>query len=104
MKQILSIPDDTTFGHHKQKVAVIHRNPLRINITLYNSEVWYSTTVSEIQQLEQIDERVLRGALSVPCNTPRPLLYLELGCLPIRFIIQNRRLMFLHYILQQDTS
>ena len=32
-------------------------------------------------------------------KTPLELLYLETGCLPVRFILQSRRLYFLHYIL-----
>ena len=32
------------------------------------------------------------------------MLYLELGCIPIRFLIKQRRLMFLHYLLQQDAD
>ena len=33
--------------------------------------------------------------------TPRALLYLELGCLPVRYIVKSKRVMFLHYILSQ---
>ena len=31
------------------------------------------------------------------------MLYLKLGCIPIPFLAKQRRLMFLHYLLQQDT-
>ena len=30
------------------------------------------------------------------------MMYLELGCVPLRFLIKNRRILFLQYILQQD--
>ena len=36
---------------------------------------------------------------SMLAKTPLELLYLETGCLPVRFILQSRRLNFLHYIL-----
>ena len=42
--------------------------------------------------------------LEAPSSTPKVSLYLEMGCVPIRFIIKNRRLMFLHYILPQNES
>ena len=45
---------------------------------------------------------LLRNILSAPRSTPRPLLYLELGCIPIRFILKTRRLMYLKYILDED--
>ena len=44
---------------------------------------------------------MLRGILYAPRMTPRALFYLELGCLPVRFVIKYIRLMFLHYILAQ---
>ena len=45
---------------------------------------------------------MLRGILNAPRMTPKALLYLELGVLPIRYVIKSRRLMFLHYILNQN--
>ena len=37
-------------------------------------------------------------------STPKEMLYLELGIVPIRFIIKMRRLNFLQYILQEDEN
>ena len=37
-------------------------------------------------------------------TTPKEMLYLELNCIPIRFIIMSRRLNFLHYILNEEES
>ena len=42
---------------------------------------------------------LLKRILEVPCSTPTALLYLELGITPLKYIIQARRIMFLHYIL-----
>ena len=53
-------------------------------------------TKQEIDQREQIDEMLLRNLLYCSRNVPKYLLYLEMGC-----IIKERRLMFLHQILQQ---
>ena len=102
VQQITSILDNMHFGHHKYKIVIILRNSIIINSMLYNSEVWYAVTNKEIEKLEQVDEMILRSVLSLPRSTPRPFLYLELGCLPIRYILITRRLMFLHYILNED--
>ena len=102
VRQITAILEDIPLGHHKYKIAVVLRNALLINSILYNSEIWYSPTTAELETLEQIDEMVFRGALSTPRTTPRPFLYLEMGCLPIRVIIKTRRLMYLHYLLNED--
>ena len=32
------------------------------------------------------------------------MLYLELGCLPIKYIVSTRRLLFLHYIINEDEA
>ena len=52
--------------------------------------------------LENVDEQTLRGRLKAPRMTNCSLLYLELGCLPIRYIVKSRRLNFLHYIINQE--
>ena len=46
----------------------------------------------------------MRRILETPTSTGVPALYLELGCIPIRFIIMGRRIMFLNYILNCDTN
>ena len=45
---------------------------------------------------------LLRKILNAPKSTPKEMLYLELGCIPFRNVIQQRRLSFLYYILQED--
>ena len=52
--------------------------------------------------MEQVDEALLRNILNAHSKTPRAALYLELGCLPIRWYIRRRRLNFLHEILNLD--
>ena len=69
-----------------------------ISSMLLNSEAWIGITQANIDILEQVDETLLRRVLETPSSTPKPSLYLELGCLPIRFIIMKRRILFLHYI------
>ena len=40
--------------------------------------------------------------MQAPKGTPKEMLFLELGCIPFREIIRERRLGFLHYILNLD--
>ena len=53
---------------------------------------------------ETLDEILLRRLLDAPSKTPIPSLYLELGVYPIKFIIKEKRLMFLQQILSYDKS
>ena len=57
---------------------------------------------ADIENLEQIDEQLLRRILEVGSGCPKEMLYLDTGTMPIRFIITYRRIMFLHYILNED--
>ena len=65
---------------------------------------WSSAIVLEVnvEQLEQVDEMLLRRVLEVGSCCPKEMLYLETGATPIRFTIMQRRLMFLYYILNEE--
>ena len=100
--QIMSILESTVCGPFQFEVALILRASFLLNGILTNSEVWYGLKTADFENLEQIDERLLRRILEVGSGCPREMLYLETGSIPIRFIITYRRLMFLHYILSED--
>ena len=104
VKQISTILEETAFGYYKVEVAMILRNSLFINSIMCNSEVWYNVTLKDIECLEQIDEMLLRKIIACPRTTPRPMLYLDMGCLPLRYVVKTRRLMFLHYVLNESES
>ena len=57
---------------------------------------------SEIRVLEQIDEALLRKLLKAHSKTPLEALYLELGCLPLRYVIKARRINYLYYLANQN--
>jgi hypothetical protein len=101
-KQIITMLEDVCFGPYEFEVANIWRNSLFINSILTNSETWYNLSKTEVDQLEQVDEQLLRSILETGRSTPKVMLYLEMGCLPIKFILMKRRITYLHYILHQD--
>ena len=94
--------DDIPFGKHYFEVGIILRDSLLVSSVLFNSEAWYNLTESELDLLETVDLLFLRKLLKAPKGTPKEMLFLELGCLPLREIIRGRRLNFLHYILNED--
>ena len=93
-----------SFGKYLFEVAVVLRNSLFINGILTNLEASYGLSENDIDELEKCDEQLLRLILECPCTTPREMLYLELGVTPIRYIIMSRRMMFYHYILNEDSE
>ena len=104
VNKIMSILDAFPFGSAYFQIGLILRNSLLTSSMLCNSEAWYNITNSELNLIETIDEILLRRILNVPKSTPKEMLYLELGCVPYRDLIQKRRLMFLFYILKQSPN
>ena len=102
VSQIMTILENTCYGPYHFKVAVTLRESLFINGILTNSEAWYGIKDSEVEILESVDELLMRRILEVPSTCPKEMLYLELGCLPIKYIVASRRLLFLHYIINED--
>ena len=83
---------------------MVFRNTLLIRSLLTNAESWYSITSGEIEELERVDENLLRRILECPAATANEMLYLELGVSPFRNIIKSRRLNFLQYILNESQA
>ena len=102
--RIMMMLEGIPFGKYYFEVACILRNTLLVSSLLCNSEAWYNLTNSEVKLLESVDLMLLRKILNAPKSTPKEILYLELGCIPLKFIIQKRRLSFRHYILQEDPN
>ena len=99
--EIMAILEDIWYGKYHFEVAVLLRNALLVSTMLCNAEAWYNTTKEDIQMLEKIDEQLLRKILKAPSKTPKEMLFLELGCVPLRLIIRSKIMIFLHYILNQ---
>ena len=104
VNQIMSMLEGICFGKFYFEVAMTLRESLLISSLLTNSESWYNLTLSDMRELESVDEILLRKVLECPMSTPREMLYLELGVIPIRFQIMIRRLNFLQYILFEDKN
>ena len=48
------------FFHFYFELEMVFRKPYLLSSILSNSEVWYGTTKAEIEQLEQVDECLMR--------------------------------------------
>ena len=93
---IMSKLEQLTLGGWYFETAVIFRNALLLSTLLCNTESWVGLTNKEVESLEKVDEQLLRRILSAHSKTAIPALYLELGCVPIRFLVMQRRIGFLH--------
>ena len=102
ISRIITILEGIPFGKFYYEVAVILRDSLLVSSMLCNSEAWYNITNAELELLETIDLQFLRRILKAHKTTPKEMLFLELGCVPFRELIQKRRILFLHYILNES--
>ena len=98
--RIIQMLEKMPGGAYHIEIAGLLRNAMLISSILTNSEVWYGVTQADTEQLEQIDEMWMRNLFECSRKVPKDLLYLELGLVPISFIIKGRKQMFLHHILQ----
>jgi hypothetical protein len=85
---ITTILDNEFFGPLFFEVAIILRGSLLIHSILLNSEVWHGLSKADIKELEVVDQALLKRILQTPCSTPTPMIYLELGCISIRYITE----------------
>ena len=99
--QIKNILDEGFFGAHHFKAAVLLRDSLFLNSILLNSEVWINVTNSDMRELTLIDNILMRTIWNCPRYNSLPMMFLDLGCIPLKVVVMKRRVMFLHYILQQ---
>ena len=92
---------EISLGHYYFEIASLLRETLFMNAFLWNMETWYNIRKSDYEEIEKIDRILIKRILGVPSSTPSALLYLELGLVPLKYIIQARRLTFLRYILSR---
>ena len=102
VSNILAIVNEVPLGHWRVEAGLHLRQAMLLNGTLFNSEAWQGVTDHEIEQIEKVDEALLRGLLNAHSKVPLEALFLETGCIPLRFTVKSRRLNYLHNILQKD--
>ena len=102
MIRIFNILENVPVGKHYFEVGKILRETLLISSMLYNSEAWYNVSKKKLDLLETVDLLFLRKLFNAPKSTPKEMFFLELGCILLRDIIVEKRIGFLHYILNED--
>ena len=89
--QISSILKELSLGKFYFQIAKSLRQSLFLPVALLNSETWFNMTQKNIEDLEIMDQNLMRKILDAPSKTQIPALYLELGCLLIRYLLKYKR-------------
>ena len=104
ISQIMNMIEKLSLGFFYFKIALLLRNLIFVNAILVNVEVWSPITKKDIEEFQKLDRILLRRIVNCPVSTPSHLIHLELGSCPLQFLIQARRIMFLHYVLTREKS
>ena len=62
ISNILAIVNEIPLAHWRVEAGLHLRQAMLLNGTLFNSEAWQGMTISEILQLERVDERPSQGS------------------------------------------
>lgn len=74
----------------KFEMGLFLRQSIFLSSVLLNSETWVNLTKTDIEDLEALDESLLRWILDCPSKTPIPGLYLELDVYPIKYQLKEK--------------
>ena len=92
------------YGKHEFKAYKIMREGLLLGGRLKNIESWINISKKDINNLEKPDTILMRKVLSASENAGKSFMILELGIIPVRYLIMKKRMQFLHYILTEGTD
>ena len=101
---IESILDKVDFGSERIYAGMLLNEACLISTLLFCSEVWTPLSLSDIRELEKIDNFSKRKLLKAQAKTPTISFHLELGTYKLRHIILKRRLMYFHGLINKDEN
>ena len=73
-----------------------------ISVLTYNLEVSPKLSKIDIKLLEEVDLKLLRDALSLSSKSSKALIHAELGLISVEFILKQKRLLYLHNLLNKS--
>ena len=104
VNQIMSVLKEVSFGPYYFQMALMFRNSQLINGTLYNMEALHGVRNNHLDIIEECDKMLFRQIFDCPQGTPVEAFFFETSTLPLRFILQGRRLMYLWTILKKPNT
>ena len=99
INKIITSLNERPYGRHFFRAYKLMREGVLLGGMLTNSETWINLTMENIDELEKPDTILQRKVLSSTGNPSKVFMMLELGLIPVRYLIIQKRLQFLHYLL-----
>ena len=104
MITIASVMAETEVGIHYVNIMLLLYRALFLSTVLFNSSTWSNLRKKDLDSLKTLQLKFLKRIVGVASSTCNAFVYLELGVLPINFEIEKRQLMYLHRILQLEST
>ena len=99
---IIAFCSDLSLGNFEVHIMLQLYESIFLSKLLFNSQSWSKIKKKELEDLQHVQLRMLKQVMKVPYTTPTAGIFLELGLLPIEHLINQRKLAFLHHILNLD--
>ena len=102
--QILSMLKEVSFGVYHFEMGLLFRTSQLINGIMFNTEALFGMTNKHIELLEECDKYLLRSLFNAHFATPIEALFIETSTIPLRFVLQGRRIMYYWTILKKPKT
>ena len=102
VNRIVTSIKERPYGKYTYKAVKLMRDGMMVGSMLNNSETWINVNKSDLEKLEKPD--VLLSEKVFETKAAKAFQYLEMGILPVKFVIMEKRLKFLKYILDESMS
>ena len=95
VNKIITTLAERPYGRNRFKAAQIMRESMLLGSMLSNSESWINIIKKDLDTLEKPDTFLKRGILGTYGNPSKVFMDLELGMIPVKFVLMEKRLKFL---------
>ena len=102
--EIISLCKEINFGKNQISNMLLLSHSVFLPRLVYNCEAWTNLTRKDYSCSKNAQKNFLRHVMEVPQSTPTSCLFLEMGTLPVQFVIEMRQIMFLKKIIARDPS
>ena len=102
VNKVIESLTERPYGKHKYKAAKLMRDGMIVASMLSSAETWTNICEKDIKKLNKPDKIFLNKLLGGEGNPSLSFMYLEMGILPLKYMLISKRLKFLKYILDEN--
>ena len=99
VNELLTSLLERPYGRFTFRAAKIMSESMLVGSLLNNSESWINLNKTNMKNLEKTDTIPQKEILKTKENPSKAFMYLELGILPVKYVVMRKSLNLLKYIL-----